>query len=341
MRLWQSWTRYWLDVLLVGLNYVVVNMDETAIQHEYRSSSGYTVYTSRREAARMGILGERVKTSGTRGHCTLIAFIANDAALQPYLPQILMPRSNEAHPVSAADRERFAALPAPLTKIYGTSGWVSGTSLRYVLTLLRRAIHEREPGKQILVLMDACSAHCTLDLFHHAARLGLFVVLVPAGLTWLAQPLDVFVFGRLKARLREEHRQERRHNGGEVPANAWITITGRAVQNVIVNRDWSGAFDRLGFGPNYENITNRLRTYALPLEEVVARPLTVDEINQMVGRARANLVPALLTRPAERLALAKAAAKAAPMVAPPPPKAAPPFVLRGVRLGPPLPPPPE
>ena len=110
---------------------------------------------------------------------------------------------------------------------------------------------------------------------------------------------------------------------------------------MIVNRDWSGAFHRLGFGPNYENITNRLRNYALPLEEVVARPLTVDEMNQMVGRARANLVPALLTRPAERLALAKAAAKAAPMVAPPAPKAAPPFVLRGVRLGPPLPPPPE
>ena len=317
---------------------MILNMDETAIQHEYRSSAGISVELGRRKCAEMGWLGEKVKTAGTRAHCTLVAFVCNDNELQKHLPQIFLPGTLKS-PLSPADRDAFALLPAPFEYWVGTSGWVTADIVKNLLTRIRRAVHARRPNAKILLLVDAASSHVQNEVLSHANRLHIYLLLVPGGLTWLMQPLDVFVFRQLKAAIREEHRKERTESDtGGIPAGKWITRTGNAVLQVLVNRHWADSFERLGLGNNHDHLTTRLGKYVQSLETVARVRLSDAEMTLMLGRARADVADRLMRGPQ-----ALVDAREALALGPPAPFPAVPVELpRAIAarwLGPPLPPP--
>ena len=90
---------------------------------------------------------------------------------------------------------------------------------------------------RILLWMDAASQHDGIDVLNHAARLQIFLVLVPAGLTWLMQPLDVYVFAKLKTALRDGHRALRASRPqGRLLAGEWVTVTSKAVRSILLSR---------------------------------------------------------------------------------------------------------
>ena len=89
----------------------------------------------------------------------------------------------------------------PLEYWIGTGGWVTSEVMKNILTRLRAAVRLTRGNARILLWMDAASQHVGIDVLNHAARLQIVLVL-PAGLTWLMQPLDVYVFAKLKTALR-------------------------------------------------------------------------------------------------------------------------------------------
>ena len=179
-------------------------MDETAIQHAYEGGKGNCATPRIAPFKREGLAYQRIPRMMTRGHTTLVAFIANDAVLQRSLPQIFLPGSRRAPP-SAAAQAKYADLPPPLEAMLGTGGWVNAHNLPHILTRLRRAVRTHRPGALLLLLMDSATQHLSTDVLRHAARLNIYILFVPGSLTWLLQPLDVKVFGALKARLKELH----------------------------------------------------------------------------------------------------------------------------------------
>jgi hypothetical protein len=197
--------------------------------------------------------------------------------------------------------------------------------------------------------MDAASQHVSVDVLNHAARLQIYLLLVPANLTWLCQPLDVYVFGQLKAAFRDRHRLRRKTS----PANQlgpaeWIDVTKTVVQNVLVETSWHETFAKLGVWAPHPEPNRRWGQYAKAYVDIVAKAPNDDEIEMLVGRHRVDLARRFMDGPhrvrarreAALPALAAELAEDVPVLAPPPvPRAArlmlPPHPLPA----PPLPPP--
>lgn len=313
--MWQRWTKWLLQEVFAGEPLVVINMDETAVRHEYQSKAGNTIALGRRTCAEMRWCEEHIPIASTRAHCTLVAFVANDAGLQKHLPQIFLPCSSK-RALSAADTRLFEALPAPIEMWSGSSGWVTADVLKTILTHLRRVVRAQRGMVKILLWMDAASQHVSVDVLNHAARLHIYILLVPASLTWLMQPLDVYVFARFKHAIREFQRTARKASPlAKLEAGQWISLTGRAIKEVICDRDWTGAFTKLGVAIGEHTLNKRLAPHMLPVADVEPRPPSDPEMEMLIGRHRVDIARHFLNGPRkllnDRLAAAGPAAAAA------------------------------
>ena len=94
--MWQKWSRWLLTAVFGGEDLIILNMDETAIRHEYSSKEGNVIHLGRRARAQMRWCEEKIAVAGTRARCTLVAFVSNYGPIQRYLPQIFLPSSNKA-----------------------------------------------------------------------------------------------------------------------------------------------------------------------------------------------------------------------------------------------------
>ena len=183
VKLWWIWKEWLLLEALATEDVVIINLDETALQHHYHGRRGNMIKCIRRGNAVIGArrsFAEKVDTSKTRAHTTLVAMICNDNALQKYLPQILLPGS-KTRPCSRAQEALFAGIGAPVETWKDTTGWVNGEIFQRILTRIRAAVRSRRPAAKVLLVIDAACQHIGQDVLRHAARLGLFLLLIPLG----------------------------------------------------------------------------------------------------------------------------------------------------------------
>ena len=278
---------------------MIVNMDETSIAHEYVLRGG-NVTKAARQLRTCDPSTFRQRTNNTERHnnLTLCAFIANDPTLQPFLPQVLLPKSKE-HAPTAAERAAFSALPAPIRVWLGTNGWVNEQVFMQLVRELRQSVRRRRGARvKILLVVDAATQHISKRSLGYAARMQVYILLIPGLLTWLLQMLDVFVFQVLKSRLRELQTNSRIASpSGVLPKHAWIHMIGRAVSDVLVDRDHSWTFAHLGCEAGMPNLRAEVARYAPPLHDLSLRPLTDDEISDILGRRRIDVSSALFNGP--------------------------------------------
>jgi hypothetical protein len=78
--------------------------------------------------------------------------------------------------------------------------------------LLSNALKEF-PWFQSILLLDTALCHISDVVATKAAALNIWLVPVPAGLTNLLQPLDVYAFSGYKAFLRQQYRTARADKG--------------------------------------------------------------------------------------------------------------------------------
>ena len=225
---------------------------------------------------------QKVDRSATRHQTTLVAFIANDAELQQNLPQILLPNWTDNRKPTVAEQDLFNALPEPLEVWRNTSGWVTTLVFMRILTHLRSTINWYRPAATIVLIMDAATQHISWNLLQHAARLKIYLLLIPGSLTYLLQPLDVYVFGQLKNNYRNKvHHARCEAADGAMAKHSWIPLMGQSIMETLVQRTWAHIFPRCGLATAWDRLSKELTAYAPDLASVVPRELTDAEMTQI------------------------------------------------------------
>jgi len=319
--LWAQWL--WHGVL-AGREVLVLNLDETAISRGMAPRRGHVV-PHRAPRARQRFA--RIALREQRGHMSYVSVIVDNPAAQRLMPQTFLVNGKR---VTRADRAALRALESPLIAAMDEKGWVSADNFAPVLTSLRRACRAANPRAVILLVMDCATQHTARKVLAHLARLAVLVLLVPAGLTWLLQPLDSHVFNGFK---REVYRLQVNARAasptGALLPGAWIEVAAQAARSHIIDRDWSGVMESNGLRGPVPSLRQRILDLlpdALPLP---LRPPSEAELRALLGRPGAGMRARLL-------AVADRTARAAPAVPPPRRPPSPDRIPRGVPLGFPL-----
>ena len=243
-----EWNQYYTN-LHDKDNIIYINMDETAIERQQANRKGnWRQLPSARVQPNQPDFRERIDSHDTRSFMTLVAFICSDGALQPHMPQILMPKPR-VH--TAADLPRVQALKHPLHYIPSKKGWVSDDTIGKILTKLSEALQERCPTKIPVLILDSAPCHISMKCLQALRKCRLNFVLVPGSMTGLLQPLDTHVFKHLKACLHKRQLQMRLTHSETLPKDHWLTTAEDAIREILVGKTWHHTFaaNGLPLGP--------------------------------------------------------------------------------------------
>lgn len=260
VNIYLSWLRWLLDIALSNKPYVIVNMDETNISSRHRRVRGLLLRGSAIRDPRHRRQQDRPDRTDLRS--SLFGCITDQPELQPLLPQVFVAKYTGARRPPAWMTRQCAVAGFPLEYWHGTNGSATPTLVQAWATRLRSVVHSFNDEAFILLILDCHTAHLDLATVRHLNMLGILTIFIPAKLTWLLQALDVYVFSELKATMQRIESQARLLSAtGQLEPGAWIANTARAVDHVLVERDWSGHFDRLGAGVSCDALRPELLQY--------------------------------------------------------------------------------
>ena len=129
---------------------------------------------------------------------TLIAVVCDDAATQKLLPQLvvgnrrLLPRN-----IAAKYRVRTDSVYV----LSRSSGWNNAKLQCEILKMLGKLLAPMQKTHWFVLVLDAHASHIAPSVFRRAHRSGLSMMVVPASMTHLLQPLDTHIFAVLKYEL--------------------------------------------------------------------------------------------------------------------------------------------
>ena len=73
------------------------------------------------------------------------------------------------------------------------------------------------------------------------------MILIPAGMTAVLQPLDVYVFSQFRSKMQELWLDcKGAAEDGEVTLALWLKVVSNAIQLIIAGKNWRRAFQRVG-----------------------------------------------------------------------------------------------
>ena len=255
--IYMKWVRFAIDVVLDGRKYVIINMDETSLSTVYDTGYGMK---GRKQPRRPVKLRDHDPDDRSNVKTSLLATVCDSAALQPLLPQVILPKYTKRATPPESLRTAYASTGEPLEFWHGTGGWAGTNVIKKWATRIRSVIHSFNPDAWILLIWDCSQVHLNLQVASHLRKLGILVIMLPAKLTWLLQLCDVRVFRELKQRLRRQIsvlRLTSQH--GRINPGDWILCSGGAIREVIVTRNWEEAFDQMGLGQSLDSVTGRVR----------------------------------------------------------------------------------
>ena len=220
---------------------VVINCDETAIAFSYTGRKGNVVKTQR---GGDNAAFERTRLGDKRGTITYLAFISGTPGVQHRLPQILL--GNTHRFTVAALRDIAAEKPDNIHLWRDKSAWMNHMKFKRALRLLNEALTPRDT-QQLILVVDCARCHLRPEVVSYAARLKIWIVVVPGRLTFLLQPLDVYAFAPFKKALVDAYYKARMRAGGMVlSATAWLRVLVTTIAGVFQHTDWAHAFARVG-----------------------------------------------------------------------------------------------
>ena len=171
------------------------------------------------------------------------------------------------------------------------------------MTRLRSVISSFNDQAWIILMIDCDTNHLCVRTMAHLRRLGMIPLLLPAKLTWLLQLLDVYVFGLLKKDMRlEEVRSRESSTTGSLAARERIGFAASSIRRIIINRDWSAAFEKLGHGNLNRPSASHLQEYLSPGDIEPALP-TLAQFADLISRPAHTQVTQRLHRMCMRAAL--------------------------------------
>ena len=226
---------------------------------------------------------------------TLVAFICDDAALQPRLPHVVLaPRGF----VLARDAPSIVArLPRNIYVVRRRSAWMDLPMMIQVIRLLGEIVQPMLHAITPVLIMDACKMQFAEPVVRACCRSCISLIIVPARMTWLLQPCDTHAFHRFKLELRSLILAERaRAVNGSFGAVSFFDCLFNAVRRVLQGVSWSRAFDGDGY-TCFQASTSKYvrRVLELPCQHAApCTPLTEEDLRPIFPRGSTIPIGALL-----------------------------------------------
>lgn len=242
LAVWQWW-RYCGDQLPAGKAFLRINLDETSVCLFQGGGKG-TVFVKKSE-------GKKPKQKVSRGkrRCCLthVGLICDRSELQPVLPQVVI--GNEATFPAKELEALKASSPANVHLLRQKSAWNNIDTLVNIIELLAAALEPHTGELQPVLFLDACKIHLSSRVVAACNAAHIWLVVVPAQMTWLLQPLDTHCFFQYKRQLKESYQAARCEPGcGDIAIHRFLLCLYHVIRYVMQAHKWSVAFDEDGFG---------------------------------------------------------------------------------------------
>lgn len=190
--------------------------------------------------------------------------------IQALLPQIFI--GNEvAFPAAAMD---VSQKPVVVQYWHNKSSWNSVELIQRVLRELAASLAACS-NLQPALIMDAASIHLHTSVLEQGMKSNIWLACVPAGLTWLLQPLDTHVFALYKAWLRNQFRALR--SQGPVSCQQWLHLLGRGATTFLAGRRWRREFESAGMIGSKQRLSSALKEYFCEAGHGSAAPVPPSE----------------------------------------------------------------
>ena len=276
----------WLRFLVVhgvwNRQHVIVNMDETQLASVKHAGVGMISGRKRKRTDHRRSPRDPIDKHNTK--VTLIAAVCDSSRLQPLLPQVILPRYTQHVRPPAHLLHTYAGFGHPFEFWHGTAGATTPGIIKTWLTRLRSVISSFNDSAWIILVMDCDTSHLSVKTMAHIRRLGMIPLFVPAKLTWLLQLLDVYVFGVLKKDMRlEELRRREASMTGVIQRRERMEFATSCIRRTVVNRDWSEAFNKLGYGNSHRPSTSHMQRF-IPVGDIAPALPTLAEFADLISR---------------------------------------------------------
>ena len=230
---WQ-WFNWSLAQIPEGKTPLLLNMDETACSCFYEASEGVLASEPIALAARRGLLAQNATRGQTRSNLSLVALLCEDTSIQAELPQYIIGNEHVLPAAVVAELRAEGALLPNVRLVRRKSAWVNDGVLAVIARHWGEVLARHAGTRQPILLLDSCNAHLGRKFLAACSRWKIWVVYVPARLTWLVQPADTHCFALFKACLRKAfHEALLRNEDGKVCVKEIIVHVNMAIRKVL------------------------------------------------------------------------------------------------------------
>ena len=246
---WQWWNHA-CSWALEGQAVLRVNMDETSVCLCQGDAKGTVVATKKRlrDQGAPGPDGplQQVSRSRRRTCLTHVAFVCDQTWLQPRLPQVII---GNCHTFLAGEWQALLdGCPDNVYLVRQRSAWNDAELLARIVHLLGAVLRPYASFFHPVLLLDACRLHISDVVLRACNQEGIYLVVVPAKLTWLLQPLDTHCFRRYKVHLKEAYQRARAATPeGQLRISEFLAALYDTIRVVMQGERWAVAFDSDGF----------------------------------------------------------------------------------------------
>ena len=184
MAAWK-WHNFLESQAPAGRRVVRINMDESPIKFDQvRQLKGLIAVPKQELKRKAETIQRKASLAMRRSVITLVAFTCDDDVIQKILPQVivgshrLLPRR-----VAALHRSRQSR----------NSGWSDSKLHCDISKLLGRLLCPMAASHWFVMSLDAHAAHIAPCVFEAACRAGVSLMVIPASMTHILQPLDTHI----------------------------------------------------------------------------------------------------------------------------------------------------
>ena len=223
-------------------------MDETACRLFYDGTDGILASEPIARAARKGRLAQNVTRGQTRSVVSLVALLCEDSRVQAELPQYIIGNEHVLPATVVIQLRVEGTLLRNVRLLRRKSAWANDALLASIAQHWGRVLASRRAHQQPILLVDACNAHLGRRFLDTCSRWKIWLVYVPARLTWLVQPADTHCVALLKALLRKRfHDTLLANEDGKVRIQDILLHRNEGIRTVLQGRRWKGAFEGYGY----------------------------------------------------------------------------------------------
>lgn len=276
-----------------------MNLDETSVSMAPDLNAGLIVARSA-PSARAPVCRHESRTN-----VTYVALICDSPVVQSTLPHFIIGSKAQ---ITKANCEKLRRSSRPGTHVIRNEhkAWNNSMVMQRILKIVSDVLPD---DVQPVLILDVAPCHIAETVMKKARALGIWLVYVPAQITFLLQPLDTHAFASFKAWLRQQYAAlQSKAEGGLVCRLRWLQVLQTAKREFFDARTWAHSFQDTGARRPIVRFTQALQKYAEPQDarDASGRPVSEQGMQIIWPRRRRMLYAhALLyplpARPAARL----------------------------------------